>query len=94
MRTWGRRRNAVALAAVAAAVLIAAVGLPKSSGVIRDFLDGGVKKRYALLLEHPLPSRLAPPGYRIERIEPMFDGEQTYGVAVYFAARNGCRRGL
>jgi hypothetical protein len=84
----------VALAAVAAVILVAAVGLPRIPWVIRDLLsaivtgdpvNGGIKHRDKLLRDHPFPPALAPTGYRIKSIEAMSDGEETLGWAVYFA---------
>lgn len=90
VRKWGHRRMGVAVAAVAAAILVV-VGVPRIPAVwsivwgVGDFLSGGVEDRHKLLLDHPFPRTLAPSGYRLESVSPMFDGEETLGVAVSFA---------
>src|SRR5947209_3714352 len=81
------RRTTLVLAGVAAAsvVTVAAVVLPKLPGLARDWLDGGVPERHALLLDHPFPARLAPRGYRIAKIDPYRpEISGLYGVNVYF----------
>ena len=74
----------LASAVAASVVAVAVVVLPKLPGLARDWLDGGVPERYHLLLELPFPARLAPRGYRIERIEPTRpEVSELYGVDVY-----------
>ena len=83
----------VALAAVAAVILVAAVGRPRIPWLIRDLAsatvrgdppNGGVKHRHELLRRHPFPAALAPAGYRLTSFEPIWDGEENLGWDVYF----------
>jgi hypothetical protein len=49
-------------------------------------VTGGVEERHELLVDHPFPAALAPPGYRLEGNEEMVDPEGvTHGVNVWFA---------
>jgi hypothetical protein len=89
VRSATHRGVAVTLAVAAAAALVA-IGTPRIPAVwsivwgINDTVTGGVQERHELLVDHPFPATLAPSGYRVEAVEPIFDGEETLGVAVSF----------
>ena len=53
---------------------------------VGDIVTGGIEERQERLANHPFPTTLAPPGYRVEGSEEMVDPDGTkFGVQVWFA---------
>jgi hypothetical protein len=91
VRSVNLRAVAIALGVVAAAALVV-IATPRIPAVwsfvwgIGDTVTGGVEERHELLVDHPFPATLAPPGYPLEEIEEMVDPDgYRHGVSVWFA---------
>lgn len=71
VRSVTARAVAIAAAVLAAEALVVIV-TPRIPAVwsvvwgIGDTVTGGVEERHQLLVDHPFPAALAPPGYRLE----------------------------
>ena len=83
------RAVAIALSVVAAAAVIV-IATPRIPAVwsfvwaAGDTLNGGVEQRHERLVDRPFPT-LAPPGYRLQRVEEDVDPDRyRHGVTVWF----------